>query len=68
MRRSTGPDSPFGEPRRLFSAAVSDFPGRNYAVGQGRNRFVFKQRSPEPPLREVRLFGNWHARLAAVAR
>jgi serine/threonine-protein kinase len=62
------PDSPFGEPRRLFSAAVSDFPGRNYAVGQGGNRFVFKQRSAEPPLREVRLFGNWHARLAAVAR
>jgi len=62
------PDSPFGEPRRLFSAAVSDFPGRNYAVGQGGNRFVFKQRSVEPPLREVRLFGNWHARLAAVAR
>jgi serine/threonine-protein kinase len=62
------PDSPFGEPRWLFSAPVADFPGRNYAVGLGGNRFVFKQRSAEPPLREVRLVGNWHARLAVVAR
>jgi serine/threonine-protein kinase len=64
----SNPDRPFGEPRRLFSAAVSDFPGHNYAVGLGGTRFVFKQRLAESPLREVRLFGNWQERLAAVGR
>ncbi len=61
-------DSPFGEPQWLFSAAVADFPGRNYAVALGGNRFVFKQRSTEPPLREVRLLGNWDTRIATVTR
>jgi hypothetical protein len=59
------PDHPFSEPQRLFSAAVSDFPGRNYAVGMNGNRFVFKQRLAERPMREVRLMSNWHARLSA---
>ncbi len=63
----TNADRPFGEPRKLFSASVSDFPGRNYAVGMNGNRFVFKQRLLERPLREVRLLDNWHARLTAGA-
>ncbi len=59
----SNPDHPFGEPRLLFIAEVADFPGRNYAVGMGGNRFVFKQRLAAPPLREVRLLSNWHQRL-----
>ena len=62
------PDQPFGEPRRLFSAEVADFPGRNYAVGMGGNRFVFKQRLALAPLREVRLLSNWHQRLEPGTR
>ncbi len=62
------PDRPFGEPRLLFTAEVADFPGRNYAVGMAGNRFVFKQRLAAPPLREVRLLGNWHQRLESGAR
>lgn len=47
------PGRPFGEPRRFFSAAVSDFPGRNYAVGMGGKRLVLKQRLAEPPAMEI---------------
>lgn len=62
------PDQPFGEPRRLFSAEVADFPGRNYAVGMGGSRFVFTQRLAMTPLREVRLLSSWHQRLEPGAR
>ena len=61
-------DRPFSEPRLLFAAEVADFPGRNYAVGMGGNRFVFKQRVAAPPLREVRLLSNWHRQLESRAR
>ena len=54
---------PFGSPTRLFSAAVADFPGRNYAVGMGGNRFVFKQHVATAPLREIRVLTAWHDRL-----
>ena len=61
-------DRPFGEPRRLFSAAVADFPGRDYTVAMGGNRFVFKQHIATLPMREVRLMGDWHRRLQAEER
>jgi serine/threonine-protein kinase len=62
------PDHPFGEPRLLFTAPVADFPGRNYTVGMGGNRFVFKQHIPTAPLREVRVIGDWHRRLQTETR
>jgi tRNA A-37 threonylcarbamoyl transferase component Bud32/Tol biopolymer transport system component len=55
--------SPFGSPRKLFSATVADFPGRNYTVGMGGNRFVFKRHVASPPLREVRVMTSWSAML-----
>ena len=61
-------DQPFGEPRLLFTAPVADFPGRNYTVGMGGNRFVFKQHIATLPLREVRLIGDWHRRLQTDER
>ncbi len=56
-------DHPFSEPRALFIASVADFPGRDYTVGMGGNRFVFKQNLAAPPLREIRVIGDWHRRL-----
>lgn len=61
-------EQPFGEPRLLFAAAVADFPGRDYTVGLGGNRFVFKQHIGTTPMREVRLIENWHRRLKAEER
>jgi serine/threonine-protein kinase len=55
---------PFGTPRKLFTTTVADFPGRNYAVGMGGNRFVFKQPVASPPLREVRVLTSWTSHLA----
>jgi hypothetical protein len=63
-----GHDSPFGEPRLLFTAAVADFPGRNYTVGMGGNRFVFKQHIATSPLREIRVIGDWHRRMQTETR
>jgi serine/threonine-protein kinase len=63
-----GRDSPFTEPRLLFTAAVADFPGRNYTVGMGGNRFVFKQHVTTSPLREIRVIGDWHGRMQTEAR
>lgn len=54
---------PFGSPKRLFAAAVSDFPGRNYGVGMGGNRFVFTQHVTTPPLREIRVLTGWYDHL-----
>jgi eukaryotic-like serine/threonine-protein kinase len=59
--------SPFGSPRKLFSATVADFPGRNYTVGMGGNRFVFKRHVASPPLREVRVMTSWSAMLSPGA-
>jgi serine/threonine-protein kinase len=59
----TNSEQPFGEPRLLFSADVADFPGANYTAGMNGNRFVFKQHVSAPPLREIRVMGDWHARL-----
>jgi eukaryotic-like serine/threonine-protein kinase len=59
---------PFGSPKRLFAAALSDFPGRNYGAGMGGNLFVFKQHVATAPLREVRVLTAWHDRLSAPAR
>ena len=56
---------PFGSPKRLFAAALSDFPGRNYGVGMAGNRFIFKQHLATAPLREVRVLTAWHDRLTA---
>jgi hypothetical protein len=61
-----GASPPFGEPRKLFSAEVADFPGRNYSVGMQGKRFVFKQHIASPPLREIRVLQNWHALLSAA--
>jgi serine/threonine-protein kinase len=61
-------DSPFSEPRPLFTAAVADFPGRNYTVGMGGNRFVFKQHIATSPLREIRVIGDWHRRVQSETR
>ena len=61
-------DQPFGEPRLLFTAAVADFPGRDYTVGMGGNRFVFKQHIATTPMREVRLIADWHRRVRAEER
>jgi hypothetical protein len=61
-------DHPFGDPRYIFSANVADFPGRNYAVATGGNRFVFKQHLDAPSPREVRIVTEWHQRLAPEAR
>jgi len=61
-------DQPFAEPRLLFTAAVADYPGRNYTAGMGGNRFVFKQHIATMPMREVRVIGDWHRRLRADAR
>jgi Tol biopolymer transport system component len=58
----TNHDQPFGEPHLLFTAPVADFPGRDYAVAMGGNRFVFKQHIASPPMREVRVIGDWHRR------
>ncbi|MFP5354860.1 MAG: hypothetical protein ACLGIK_06845 [Gemmatimonadota bacterium] len=63
MRYDPTQSSPFGQPQRLFTAAVADFPGRNYAVGRGGERFVFKQHIATAPLREVRVLTAWHDRL-----
>ena len=60
------PDQPFGEPRLLFAAPVADFPGRNFTVGMSGNRFVFKQHVSAAPLREIRVMGDWHARLQSA--
>jgi hypothetical protein len=61
------PDQPFGEPRQLFAAPVADFPGRDYAVAMGGNRFVFKQHVATSPPREVRIIARWHAALERAA-
>jgi len=61
---SPGAANPFGQPTLLFRAPVADFPGRNYGVGLKGQRFVFKQRIAQPPLREIRLIQGWHAALA----
>ena len=53
--------APFGSPQKLFTTAVADFPGRNYAVGMAGNRFVFKNHVLSPPLREVRVMTSWRA-------
>jgi len=58
------PDNPFAEPSPLFRAVVADFPGRNYSVGMGGNRFVFKQRITVSLPGEVRVITGWHAALA----
>lgn len=60
-------DNPFAEPRFLFRANVADFPGRNYSVGMGGNRFVFKQHVTVSLPREVRVITGWHAALARGA-
>jgi eukaryotic-like serine/threonine-protein kinase len=57
--------TPFGSPQKLFTATVSDFPGPNYAVGMGGNRFVFKEHVPAPPLREVRVMTSWASHLGS---
>ena len=54
---------PFGAPRPLFRATVADFPGRNYTVAMGGNRFVFKQHVATSPPREIRIITGWHAAL-----
>jgi tRNA A-37 threonylcarbamoyl transferase component Bud32/Tol biopolymer transport system component len=59
--------SPFGSLQKLFSATVADFPGRNYTVGMGGNRFVFKRHVASPPLREVRVMTSWSAMLSPGA-
>jgi hypothetical protein len=59
---------PFSEPRLLFTASVADFPGRNYTVAMGGNRFVFKQHISATPLREIRVIGDWHRRLGTETR
>jgi Tol biopolymer transport system component len=59
---------PIGAPRLLFRANVADFPGRNYGVGMGGNRFVFKQQVASPPPREIRMMSNWHQRLGEGTR
>ena len=59
---------PFGAPKRLFSATVADFPGRNYTVGMGGNRFVFKLHARTAPLREIRVLTGWHDRVAGGGR
>jgi hypothetical protein len=59
------PNEPFGEPRELFRAVAADFPGRNYTVAMGGNRFVFKQHLLTPTPREIRVMGDWHQRLQA---
>jgi serine/threonine-protein kinase len=61
---STRQGNPFEARRDLFTAAVADFPGRNYAVGMNGNRFIFKQHLPPTPLREIRIMSDWNARLA----
>jgi hypothetical protein len=60
--------APFGELRHLFNAVTADFPGRNYAVGMGGNRFVLKQHLRTPPPREMHVISDWHRRLQAEAR
>jgi hypothetical protein len=60
--------SPFGSPRKLFTATVADFPGRNYSVGMNGNRFVFKRHVVSPPLREVRVMTSWSSRLGSGGR
>ena len=59
-------ERPFGGPRLLFVAVCEDFPGQNYGVGMGGDRFVFKQHLEAPPLREVRVIGDWPRRLTGV--
>ncbi len=59
--------SPFGSPQKLFTAAVADFPGRNYSVGMDGNRFVFKHHVESPPLREVRVMTSWISRIGSGA-
>jgi eukaryotic-like serine/threonine-protein kinase len=61
-------DQPFGEPRLLFQTSAADFPGRDYSVAMGGNRFVFKQHIATMPLREVRVVGDWHRRMQAERR
>ncbi|HMN07766.1 MAG TPA: protein kinase [Gemmatimonadaceae bacterium] len=63
MRYDPTQASPFGAPQQLFTAAVADFPGRNFAVGGAGRRFVFKQHIATAPLREVRVLTAWHDRL-----
>ncbi len=57
--------SPFGSPQKLFTTTVADFPGRNYAVGMGGNRFVFKRHLAAPSLREVRVMTSWASHLGS---
>jgi serine/threonine-protein kinase len=61
-------DQPFAEPRLVFETSVADFPGRNYTVAMGGNRFVFKQHIPTSAMREVRVIGDWHRRLEPETR
>ena len=61
-------DQPFAQPRLLFQTPVADFPGRDYTVAMGGNRFVFKQHITTAPLREVRVIGDWHRQLQAEAK
>lgn len=63
MRYDPAQATPFGQPQRLFTALVADFPGRTYAVGRGGERFVLKQHIATAPLREVRVLTAWHERL-----
>ena len=67
VRYNAASANPFGSPQPLFTAAVADFPGRNYAVGMKGNRFVFKQPVVSKPLREVRVLTSWTSRLPAGA-
>jgi serine/threonine-protein kinase len=67
MRYDAASSDPFEPARKLFTTTVADFPGRNYAVGMGGNRFVFKQPVASPPLREVRVLTSWTSHLAPTA-
>ncbi len=59
VRYDAASANPFGSPQQLFTATVTDFPGRNYAVGMGGKQFVFKQPIVLPPMREVRVLTSW---------
>ncbi len=67
VRYDAASADPFGSPRKLFTTTVADFPGRNYAVGMGGSRFVFKQPVVSPPMREVRVLTSWSSHLAPGA-
>jgi serine/threonine-protein kinase len=67
VRYDAASANPFGSPRQLFTATVTDFPGRNYAVGMGGKQFVFKQPIVLPPMREVRVLTSWTSLLTPEA-